>query len=399
MFTNLRYNGEGMDDTKPVPEKETQSEKPKKQRSPAVKRIFAAILTVLLIILAALVFLFRDELTGESIRRRFGQTRVQTETREAFTYETGAEQVFAPVGDGTAIASSSSVQLLDADGETVFKQVVSYELPAAFGTGDRALFCDLGGTGCVLARLDGESVAVVPAGEILTASVNENGWFVLVTAEAGYKGRVSVYNSECELQYEWWSGGGYVLRAVLSPDNRTLAVLSVEKDCGKLRFFPLDRTEARAELSFPETLYYDLYYMGDTVCAVGEDGLLFLNDSGESCGEFRTEGEFLLDYSFGSQSFVVVFVSGYRSGAGGTLISLDNRGRVLGRASLDRDISSLCACGKQLLVMTGGGLYLYDQALVRQFANETLITAKKAILRPGGDILLLSAYSAERFKF
>ncbi len=391
-----------MDDTKPVPERENrpkQPKNPKKQRSTVVKRILAAILTVLLIILAALVFLFRDELTGESIRRRFGQTRVQTETREAFTYETGAEQVFAPVGDGVAVASSSSVQLLDAGGETVFKQVVSYDLPAVFGTGDRALFCDLGGTGCVLARLDGESISVTPAGEILTASVNDNGWPVLVTAEAGYKGRVSVYNSDCELQYEWWSGSGYVLRAVLSPDNRTLAVLSVEKDCGKLRFFPLDSTEARAELTFPETLYYDLYFMGDTACIVGEDGLLFLSDTGEKRGEYSAGDSFLLDYSFGSQSFAVVFVSSYRSGAGGMLVTLDNRGRVLGQTSLDRDISSLCACGKQLLVMTGGGLYLYDQALVQQFANETLITAKKAILRPGGDILLLSAYSAERFKF
>ena len=37
--------------------------------------------------------------------------------------------------------------------------------------------------------------------------------------------------------------------------------------------------------------------------------------------------------------------------------------------------------------------------LVRQSANETLMTAKRAILRPAGDILLVHAYSAEQFKF
>ena len=66
---------------------------------------------------------------------------------------------------------------------------------------------------------------------------------------------------------------------------------------------------------------------------------------------------------------------------------------------LERDVLSLSAEGKQLLVMTAGSLALYDQGLVRQYANETLMTAKRAILRPAGDILLLHAYSAERFRF
>jgi hypothetical protein len=49
--------------------------------------------------------------------------------------------------------------------------------------------------------------------------------------------------------------------------------------------------------------------------------------------------------------------------------------------------------------MTGGSLALYSQDMVRQSANDTLMTAKRAILRPSGDILLLHAYSAERFSF
>ena len=106
-----------------------------------------------------------------------------------------------------------------------------------------------------------------------------------------------------------------------------------------------------------------------------------------------------LDYALGRGGFAAVYVSDYRSGAGGTLLTLNGDGHVLGSAALDRDVVSLSAEGKQLLVMTSGSLARYNQELVRQSANETLMTAKRAILRPARDILLLYAYSAERFSF
>ena len=379
---------------------EQENNTPKKQRSRTLRRILAGILMLLLIVLAALVFVFRDALTGEGIRRILGREDTGGEAREAFTYETGAEQVFAPVGDGLAVASSSSLQLLNEAGELVFKQVVSYDRPAVFGSASGAIFCDLGGKQSVFASLNGESNVIQPGGEILTAAMNENGWFCLVTAEAGYKALVSVYNSKCEKQYEWWSGAGYVLRAAVSPDNRSLAVLCAERDCTKLHFFSLNSETERDGAVIEDALYYDLAWLsGDTVCAVGETGLRFFSASGAETGAYALDGRYLLEYALSRAGFAAIYVSDYRSGAGGTLLTLDSRGQVLGTAALERDVVSMSAEGKQLLVMTAGSLTLYDQGLTRQYANETLMTARRAILRPGGDILLLHAYSAERFRF
>ena len=391
----------------PQQKRATRAKKPKKpekpeksKRSKVVGRILAAVLTLLLVALAVLVFVFRDQLTGAGLRRLFGKESSEIAAREAFTYETGAEQIFAPAGDGLAVASSSSVQLLNAAGETVYKQVTNFEAPAVFGSDAGALFCDVGGTGCIFVNFDGEAHTPEHAGEVQTAGMNENGWYCIVTAEAGYKGLVSVYNSKSEKQYEWWSGSGYVLRAAISPDNRSLAVLCAEREGAKLHFFALNSETERGSALVPDTLLIDLCWMGsDTVCAIGETGLWFFLDTGKETGVYPLEGRYLLDYAFDRASFVTIFVSDYRSGAGGELLTLDGDGRVLGSAALDRDVISLSASGKQLLVMTGGSLALYSQDLVRQSANETLMTAKRAILRPAGDILLLHAYSAERFSF
>ena len=380
-----------------LPEIEAEEAKP---RGRTLKRVLAGILTLLLIVLAVLVFVFRDELTGAGLRRLFGREAAEAAAREAFTYETGAEQVFAPAGDGLAVASSSAVQLLNAAGETVFKQVVSYEKPAVFGSEKGALFCELGGTGSILADFSGESRTPERGGEILTAGMNENGWFYLVTAESGYKGLVSVYNAACEKQYEWWSGSGYVLRAAISPDNRALAVVCAEREGAVLHFFALGSETERGSAAVADTLLIDLCWLsGDSVCAVGETGVWFFSADGEEKGSCPLEGRYLLDYEFGRTNFVALYISAYRSGGTGTLLTLDSRGQVLGTAELDRDVISLSAVGRQLLVMTGSSLALYNQELVRQSANETLMTAKRAILRPAGDILLLHAYSAEKFSF
>ena len=378
--------------------KKSGGKQPRKQNS-LLRQLPAGILTLLLIMAALLVFVYRDAFSSDNLRQLFARENSVTPARDAFTYETGAEQVFAPAGDGLAVACSSSVQLLDDKGQTVYKQVVSFDLPAVFACSEQALFCDLGGTDCIVADMEGGSKNLGGNREILSASMNDSGWFSLVTAEPGYKGLVSVYSADCEKRFEWWSGAGYVLRAVVSPDNRNLAVLSAEKEGSYLRFFALNSEKVQAELLLENLLFYDLYYLNDnTLCMIGDSGLYYVSTDGTVKHEYLFNGSYLLDYEF-NQNFIAVFLSNYHSGAGGKLLTLDQKASVLGVQALDRDVISLSAVGKQLLVMTGGGLVLYDQALVRQYANETLMTALRAILRPAGDILLLSAYSAERFSF
>ncbi len=396
-----------MDENQPVPEEDlTEQETPQENTAPEkrsgkpLRRILTGVLTLLLIVLAVLVFLFRDALTGEGLHRLFGRDAGGEAAREAFTYETGSEQVFAAAGDGLAVASSSSAQLLNGAGEIVFKQVVSYDSPAVFASEKGALFCGLGGKHSVFAAPDGTSRTPPQGGDILTADMNENGWFCLVTSEAGYKALVSVYNEECEKQFEWWSGSGYVLRAAVSPDDRSLAVLCAERDCTKLHLFALNSETELAGVQIDNELYCDLAWLdGDAICVVGESGLRFFSGKGEETGAYPLEGQYLLEYELSRSGYAAIYVSAYRSGAGGTLLTLGSSGQVMGSTELERDVISLSSGGKQLLVMTAGSLALYDLNLVRQYANDALMTAKRAILRPSGDILLLHAYSAERFKF
>lgn len=371
----------------------------KTERKSVVNRILAAILTLLLVVLALLVFVFRENLTEDGLRTLFDRSETAMLTGDAFTYETGSGQVFATAGNGLAVASSSAVQLLNAEGETVFKQVVSYGAPAISAADESVLFYDVGGKGCVIAGFDGESIAPGISENIITASMNANGWFALVTEEAGYKGLVRVYDAGGKAQYEWWSGSGYVLKAQLSPDNKRLVVLTADMEGSRLHFFDLRSETEQASLPFANELLFDFYYMGDTICALSEKAVHFVTGEGTEKARYEFGAQYLMDYEFGSGSFAVFYLSSYRTGGSGTLLSLDSSGNVLGSAAISREVLSMSAAGRQVLVMTSGDIGLYGQDMGLQSAVEDLMTAKKALLRPDGNVLLLSAYSAEKVKF
>ena len=372
----------------------------KKQRDGlfSARGIMAIAVTIALVVIASLVFVFRDRLTGEGLRSMFRGNQSAAVQSDAFTYEIGTGQVFTTAtGNGLAVASSSAIELLNDAGGTVFKQMVSYGMPAVFGWSGGALFCDLDGTGCVLADLRGGSTAISFAGEILTASMNENGWFAVVTEAMGYKGLVSVFDSAGAEQFEWWSGSGYVLKAVLSPDNRALAVLCAEVGGGKLHVFHLDSEEEQAVVEFDNELPFDLAFLGeDRLCLVSQNAVSFLAADGTVKNRWEPGENYLLEYDLSGQDFAAFYLSPYRGGGGGVLVTLNREGKALGRVETAHDVTGLSASGRRLLATNAAGLTVYGQDLSVLYEEERLMTAKKSILCPDGAILMLSAYSAEK---
>lgn len=379
-----------MDSKKTAPTTEEQGKKPKKRKKYALLR---RVMAFLLLVIAAggLLLMLRERDTGS------GDVY---DDSEPYTYETGSGQVFAAAGEGFAVASSSSVQLLDSKGRTVYKQLVGFDTPAVFGCEKGALFCGIGGTDSIYVSFDGTATELETDGAILSAHINSSGWFALISEQAGYKGLVQVFDQDCRLIYKWWSGTGYALRAAVSPDCAHLAVLTVGQDGSVIRFFSLSSEQELCRASFSGELLFDLYYMStDALCAIGEETVFFVDTDGQLRGSYSLNSSYLCAYDFSSGEFAAICTNAYRTGVGGTVVTLDSSGNVLGTLDIDRDITAMCAQGRELLIMTSGDTSVYTRELSLERGQERLNTAKDALLLPGGDVLLLSSYSAEKLKF
>ena len=379
---------------------ETASARPPKPKKPRlIWRLLTVILTLALVLGAILIFLYRDRFSAESIRAFFGRTVSGQESAALFSYENGSNQTFALVGDGLAVASASGIQLLDSSGATVVKEITGMDAPAVAGGKSTALFYDVGGSVCKLASLSGTCVDVDAGRSILSASMGENGSFAVISEESGSKGLVQVFDSAGELLYQWYSGSGYPLRAQVSPDGKSLAVLCVSDEGSVIHFFRLSSENELTSVRYDGELLYDLQYLsGSRLAAIGEDGVRFFAGDGSTLGRYDFDGVYLSAYDLGGSGFATVYLTAYRAGTSGTLLTLDSEGKELGSEEVEGNLISLSVNGKQILLATSGSLAVYNQNVQLQRQQELLVTAKKALLR-SRDLLLLSSYSAEPFRF
>jgi len=358
------------------------------------KRIIISALLIVLTLSAVLLFAFADKIFAQS------QGEIADISEIPFSYESGTLQSFELAGDGLAVVSSSSAQLFDASGTSAAKRIVSFGSPAVSASRHGALFFDIGSRNCFIMNLNGEIKDLDVSGSIISANMNDSGYITVITEEAGYKALVSVYDSNLDELYRWYSGSGYAIKAVVAPDGRHFAVLSITAQGSEIHIFAFTSETERGRIKYDNLLLLDFYFMGNSqICAIGEGGFYFSNTKGEDVGSFGFGGMHICDYSFDSTDFAAVFLSAYRNGAGGKLLTVSAEGTRLGEIDIEKDVVSMSSIGRSLLVMSPAGLILYSRELNVQREVSTLMTSQSALLRPRGDVLLSSSFTSEIFKF
>ncbi len=375
---------------------EEKTPKTKKTHRTRLGRILSAVVVLLLVAAVVLAFLFREELSG-GLSGLFNREDAYIQEGEAFSYEAGSDVVFALAGNGLAVASSTGAHLMDGEGHTILRQVFSMDTPAVAASEHQAAFFDVGGTALRVIDMDGTATNLDCASAIISVSMNASGWMAVCTEETGYKGMVTVYNASLEPVYYWYAGSGYVLKAVVSPGNDSLAVLCASEAGGSVHVFSLDSEAERAAYTAEGELLVDLAYLsGGRLCAVSENQAIFLSGDAQEVGAYDFGGLYLADYNL-SGEFSVFYLVRYRTGNAGTLVTIDDTGAVLGTRETERDVSSISVQGSRLLVLYGDTMALYDRNLGETGTWSDTLGVREALLRPAGDALLLHSYTAETY--
>lgn len=318
---------------------------------------------------------------------------------EQWAFEAGASQVFAPAGNGLAVASATGLQLLGDDGYTAVREVCALGTPAVSACAQYAAAYDVGGTVLRVAGFDGSVTDMDTENTLISVRVNETGFMAVCTEESGYKGLVTVYDSTLKAIYEWYSGEGYLLSAEVSPDGTALAVLTAAEDGGHVKFFLLTSEEEQGDYTAAGELLLDARWVGDDrVCALSESRAVFLENDGGEAGAFDYGGMYLADCAFGGD-FAVLALSKYLSGSVTQLVSLDDGGGTLGQAAPDGELKALSAGSRQVLALCSDGLTLYSRALTAQGSDTEIDGVKTALLRKNGGALLVYTGTAQPKSF
>lgn len=349
--------------------------------TPKKASLLAAVLLLMGLALTALILSIKNT----------GFTDARELSGDAYVFEAGSRQHFAALGSGLAVASTTGLQLMDSSGATVAREIFSMETPRAAAGDGYAAFYDLGGTALYTARLFGECVPLPQENAILALSVNGAGYMALCTEDADYRGRVTVYNEDQDAVFAWYSGTGNVLSAAVSPDCKTLAILTADSSGSRLCLYSLSEEAELAAFEAPGELFLELGWLDDDrLCAFSTDRAVFLNKSCETLSAVLFAAP-LSAFGFSEAGFAAFHTED-------RLTTYDRSGRALAELDTDREVLSLSVRGSQLLVLYPDEAALYTRSLVHSGSYTDVSEARQALLTEGG-ALLLQLYSAVPIKF
>lgn len=365
-------------------------------------RLLAFLLTVALMLGAVVLIVNYDKLNFDFVKRWFSYrslSRTDSGQAESFPFDGDGTSTFATLDGDLLVCSSTGVRLYSASGQVYVDRTVVMEHPVAVSAGNTALAYDAGGRTLLVCR-DREEAFSLELGsdeQILSADVNESGWMVVVTQISGYKGVVTVYDSQFQAKMQVSLSSRFVMDAALSPDNRTVALLTMGLTDGtftsQVELYP---TAGAASDASPQTtctvggqVILDMTWDDSGIWALGEDEIYHLDDSAALTGSYSYSDRYLKGFSLAGDGTAVLLLGKYRAGSTAELVVVDTQGEARATMALDEQVLSISAAGRYISLLTADQLNIYDQDLSVYHSLEETQSARKVLQRSDGSVLLI----------
>ena len=200
-------------------------------KQPAM-RIGALLVTIALVIGAILLVVYRDKVNLDALKRYITYRNLEKndagQTTE-FTYTRDASNVFASLDGTLLLCSDTALQLYSNSGLLYIDEQVKMSQPVIATCGSYAVAYDVGGNDLYVIH-NKEVVQTYSSAQgcdLLSVRVNENGYLAVVEQASGYKASVKVFDADKQLLLTENVSSEYVMDAILSPDNKQLAVVTI----------------------------------------------------------------------------------------------------------------------------------------------------------------------------
>ena len=281
-----------------------------------------------------------------------------------YHFDVGRNRVFADLGGSLAAAGTLGIQVLDNSDNETLRDLFRLSSPAIKAAEGWAIAFDIGGTAVRAFTATRVTASLEAGGAIVSATINKNGWFVICTQESkAFKSIVTAYDNRGREVYKISLATGYALSAVLSSDNRKLAVLNLTGDGSRITLYSLNSEAPDSEYNYEDGLILDLRNLPDgKILAVATDSLIIVDTNGSGTEFFGFEGSRLGGYILG-EDFITLHLFDYGVGYRGRIVTLDDAGRLLGGIVTDREIVSMSSGGGYLAVLKSDDSMFFDAEL------------------------------------
>ena len=133
----------------------------------------------------------------------------------------------------------------------------------------------------------------------------------------------------------------------------------------------------------------DMTWDDSGIWALGEDEIYHLDDSAALTGSYSYSDRYLKGFSLAGDGTAVLLLGKYRAGSTADLVVVDAQGEARATLALDEQVLSISAAGRYISLLTADQLDIYDQDLSVYHSLEGTQSARKALQRSDGSVLLI----------
>ena len=373
-------------------------------------RFLAFLVTLALMVGAVALVVNYDKLNFDSIKRWFtyrNLERSESGQSESFVFEGGESSQFAVLDHELLVCSGKDVRLYSGSEQVSLDQAISIQNPVVDTVGNAALVYDAGGQSLFVYRDRAEafSLSLEEAQQLLAASMNSQGWLVVVSQESGYKGIVTVYDNTFSPQIQLHLSSRFVMDAVLSPDSKSLALLTLGLNDNafesRVDFYQLNRTEEETEPDWTCPVGGDVIlamrWDNSGIWALGETSLSILSTDGTVTGSCNYGDLYLKGFSLDGDGTAVLLLGKFRAGTSAELWVVNADGETQALLSIEEQVLSLSAAGRYVALLTADRLDIYNQDLEVYSTLEGTQGAQTVLQQSDGSAMLIDSTTARLY--
>lgn len=367
------------------------------------KRVLGFCLTLLLVFLALFFALYGQGFHLDGLRRWIAYGELERSAigeTTPFVHGGGDQPSFALVGNGVMMVSHAGSRYYSFSGETYGEQVLSFSNPVLHRGSNTGVLYDAGGRSL---QVYGKNDTLFTLGlaqdaQILSARLNAKDWLTVSTQQSGYRGVVTVYNTDYQKVVEISLSSASIMDAVVSPDNSQVAVVTIDQQGGifqsEILLYRLGEEEAYHRIPLPQRLVLDMDYEATTLWLLCDDGLLTVDLQSWEQFFWSFGGQYLKGSGLGGDGFATLLLGQYRAGIANRLVTVDAQGQILGEKSLGESPLAVDSTGAYIAYLSGEHLVLYHPDLQEYASLADPRHSIQAAVAEDGTVLLASQQEA-----
>lgn len=360
-------------------------------------RIVALAVTAALVLGALVLVVHRDRYNLDALKRWLSYrslTTSETGEGEPFPYSGGSSQSLEYIGDGVLFASNAGAHYYSLSGDLYKEEIVNLSNPVLSASEHAGVVYDAGGQSLLFFQNGAKtfSLDLEGGGDLLSARVNDAGWLAVTAQESGYKGSVTVYNSDYEKVINISLSSTFLVDAAVSPDCKTVAVVTMGQSGGsfqsQLLLYPTNAQEPSATLSLGSMTVLDLEYEQNQIWLLSDSALVVADAKGQSSAVYSFGRDYLKGCALDGDGFALLLLGRYRAGTASQMVVIGPDGALTATRNLTGQVLSFDAAGRYLALLTGDNLTIYTPDLNPYATLESAQNARYTALTPNGTAIL-----------